>query len=324
MTASFVFDIDPFADPFEDAVAKPPETARREEAVHAVATPANESTVGGADLVALADALFDAGYRESAMALARRAETPEALACLHTWQQVMTADASLADRIARSGIPLMPSVHVADGRPRFVLVADAARWATALREEHGPTGILPELRGFLDEALAQGDVFVDAAPGFGFATLAAATSRAAVAVVVATDEDEAAGHVRQSACATGCANRVHFTEPAEWEAATLAQLGETGLVMLHAGDAGNVAPLLSAGRTALRHDRLGVVAWRCGTAAQEVEGTDVAAAVLGVLGFLHFAIAERDGVVELVPTDAVANNEYIFSVAPAFIARSEG
>ncbi|MFO0093991.1 MAG: hypothetical protein ACK54K_06750 [Gemmatimonadaceae bacterium] len=348
MTASYVFDIDPFADPFEDPVVSPaaaPDAVGAEAPLPAAVRPAAARPAtdelpapalhadpaipaaplsGGGEVVALADALVAAGYRQSAMALLQADGTPEAQTCAAAWQRVAAADTRLAERVARSGLPMLPSVQVAeDGTPRFVIVGTTERLVSACHEEHGPTGVLPELRQFLDEALSSGDVFVDAAPGLGFAALGAATWITPVDVVAATDDAALRDDLRQSACATGCATRIHFADVAEWAPAAIARLADHGLVMLHAGEAAHVAPLLSVGQALLRGDRIGVVAWRCGTPTRPAEGTEVAAAVLGVLGFRHFALAQRDGIAELVPTDAVATNDYVFSVAPAFIARSD-
>ncbi len=324
MNAPFAFDSDPFADPFEDALASV-HPAGGATAVAAYAPVATGAPVARGRGVAMAEALFGAGYRKAAIALARADGSPEALACLDAWERVADADAALAARIAQSHAPLLPSVQTtADGTPRFVLVADDAdALAGACREEHGATGVQPELRTFLDEALRSGDVFVDAAPGAGFAALGAATCGADATVVVATDDARAAARVRDSARASDCGARVVTTGIDRWESTALAHLAADGLVLLHAGDAGDVAPLVAMCRALVRGDRIGAIAWRCGTSADEAEGMQVAAAVLGVLGFAHFALAWRDGVAELVPADAMASNDYVFSVSPAFIGRSD-
>ncbi|MCU0618298.1 MAG: hypothetical protein MUF40_00075 [Gemmatimonadaceae bacterium] len=324
MHAPYAFDSDPFADPFEDAFASV-HAAGGGAAVAAYAPAGGGSPVTTGSGVALAEALAAAGYRAAATALARADGSPAALALVDEWARIADADASLAARIAQSHEALVPSVQTtAAGAPRFVLSGDAVSLAAVCREEHGPTGMQPELRTFLDEALRAGDVFVDAAPGAGLAVLGAATGVTAAAVVAATDDAATAAQLRASARASDCAARVHTTALDQWEGATRAQLAGDGLVVLHAGDAADVAPLIAMSRTLVRGDRLGAVAWRCGTSADEAEGMQVAAAVLGVLGFTHFALAWRDGEAELVPADAMASNEYIFSVSPAFIGRSGG
>lgn len=335
MADPLVFDIDPFADPPENAASSqvsgpveepPPISAPRPvragDAAQS-APSATPATLGWGDGEALADALFAAGYRQSAIALARAAGTAASLEYAHMQQRVIAADESLAERISSTGLALIPAVQIAaNGEPRFTIVADGSDYPAACRQEHGATGVLPELRRFLDGALAPGDVFADAEPGLGFAPLGAATCGAAVHVVVVTDDAALKTQLRKSARVSGCAERVGFVAPEHWEALVMERLVGHGLALLHAGDAGNVAPLLSASRTLLREDRIGVVAWRCGVAGSEVEGTEVAAAVLGVLGFSHFALVHRDGADELVPTDVVASYEYVFSVAPSFIDRS--
>ena len=75
---------------------------------------------------------------------------------------------------------------------------------------------------------------------------------------------------------------------------------------------------------ALERREIGVVAWRCGRAddtGRDAENLQVAAAVLGVFGFQHFALADGEHGVELVPAEVMASNEMIFSIEPSFLAR---
>ncbi len=94
--------------------------------------------------------------------------------------------------------------------------------------------------------------------------------------------------------------------------------------IVHVGSAGAVAPLLRTVRGALERGEIGVVAWRCGRSGEtgrDAEHLQVAAAVLGVFGFQHFALADGEQGTELVPAEAMASNEMIFSIDPAFLAR---
>jgi hypothetical protein len=112
---------------------------------------------------------------------------------------------------------------------------------------------------------------------------------------------------------------------------TLAQLGATakgGVCRLALTELDRQARDLVVGwtREAGCAVRIDAIAWRCGTlrdADYDAEGVQVAAAVLGVLGFQHFALAVGTEGVELVPTEAVASNTMIFSVGASFLARAD-
>lgn len=65
----------------------------------------------------------------------------------------------------------------ADGSPRFCIAAseDSAAWNDAVDTEN-TEGVSSDVRIFLDAQLENGDVLIDAAPGFGFVALGAVTA----------------------------------------------------------------------------------------------------------------------------------------------------
>ena len=94
--------------------------------------------------------------------------------------------------------------------------------------------------------------------------------------------------------------------------------------IVHAGSAASVAVLLRGVRGALERREIGAVAWRCGlsgASGPDAEGMQVAAAVLGMFGFIHFALASGEAGTELVPAEAMATYAMIFSLEPSFLAR---
>ena len=58
-----------------------------------------------------------------------------------------------------------------------------------------------------------------------------------------------------------------------------------------------------------------------GFRSRDAESLQIAAAVLSVFGFQHFALTQGDDGMELVPADAMASNEMIFSLEPSFLMR---
>jgi hypothetical protein len=280
---------------------------------------ARVSTAADSDRVVIATALHAAGFTKSAMILARQASDGK----VAEWDAIARADAELARVIEAHGTAGVPSVQVRDdGTPRFIATSmDAEGLLAAFRVEHGGDGVDSELRLFLDEALSAGDRYVDFAPNFGFAALTAATADAGDVLACVETADDAAA-LRASARLTGCETRLLVRTTDGPDAWTLPHTD--GLVLLHAGAAANVAPLMQALRSADCAVRLDAVAWRCGATSDadyDAESMHVAAAVLSVLGFQHFALAVGASGVELVPADAAASNTMIFSLSKAFLAR---
>lgn len=278
------------------------------------------------DPVPIATALFAAGFVSAAIALAESGGDAASLTLADTWRQTAALDTAVAALIRRGAGALVPSVSSrADGSPRFVLKVfgtDAAVEAIAM--EHGDSGVSAELRLFLDEALRDGDRYVDAVPGAGFAPLSAATCGAAVSVIVLCDDDSQSAAMNASATWSDLADAVTVRECDSLAGISFAPAAYGATTILHVGGAGAVAPLLTGARDALERREIGAVAWRCGRAdeaGRDTESLQIAAAVLGVFGFQHFALTHGVDGIELVPADAMASNEMIFSLEPSFLAR---
>lgn len=278
------------------------------------------------DLSNVAAALFAAGFVASAVALADSAGDPEMTAMAEEWRQTTAIDSAVAVMISRGAGPIIPSVSAQnDGSPRFVLqIPDAESAVQAIAKEHRDDGASAELRLFLDEVLSSGDVFVDASPGVGFAALSAATASAAVSVIVLCEDEAQRVSIEASAQWSEVSESVTVSECGAIDEITLASALHGATTILHAGGASGVAELLIGARRALERREIGAVAWRCGRAdetGRDAESLQVAAAVLGVFGFQHFALAQGEDGIELVPADAMASNEMIFSLEPSFLAR---
>ena len=274
----------------------------------------------------IAAALFAAGFAQSAFALADAVGDARLLAMADNWRRTQSLDAATAELIGRGAGPVVPSVSARDdGAPRFVLrISDGECAARAIATEHGADGVGAELRLFLDEALRNGDRYVDAAPGNGFATLSAATGAAAVSVIALCDDSAHCDAIDTSAKWSDVQDRVTARVDDALDGISFTSATPGASTILHAGGAAAVAPLLTGARAALERREIGAVAWRCGPAdeaSRDAESLQIAAAVLGVFGFVHFALSDGAHGTELVPADAMASNEMIFSIEPSFLAR---
>ncbi len=277
----------------------------------------------------IASALFAAGFVASAIAVAESSADADVQALADQWRQTLASDAALARIIEGGAGALVPSVAVRDdGAPRFVIrLADSETASEVITQEHGDDGVAAELRLFLDEALGNGDRYVDAAPGAGFAALSAATGAAAVSVIVLCENATQRAAIEDSARWSDAGDQVTAREASSLDAINFAPAMPGTSTILHAGSAAAVAPLLIGARAALERREIGAVAWRCGRAdetGRDAEALQIAAAVLGVFGFQHFALAQGAQGIELVSADAMASNEMIFSLEPSFLARFAG
>lgn len=280
---------------------------------------ARASMTTDADTAVVADALRTAGFVRAATTIARIGDD----ARVDEWEAIATADAALATMLARQGAIGVPSVQLReDGAPRFVVCGDdAVALVAGFREEHDGSGVDAELRLFLDEALQPGDRYIDAAPRAGHAVLTAAT-RPGVHVIALASDMRGATALTTSARASQCDDAVTVRDIAAPDACIVSPVD--GITILHAGRASDVAPLLQAMRAA-HGTRLDVVAWRCGAANDadhDDEGMQIAAAVLGVLGYRHFALAAGAAGIELVPAESMASNTMIFSLGERFLERA--
>ena len=279
-----------------------------------------------ADVAPIAAALFAAGFVNSAIALATPSTDPALHLLAEEWLQTVALDDAVSALIARGSGPLIPSISARpDGAPRFVVqITDAASATRAIAQEHGADGVSAELRLFLDEALRDGDRYVDAAPGDGFAALSAATCGSAVSVIALCDNAQQRAALEASAEWSDAADAITAREADTLHDIAFAPATPGATTIVHAGGAAAVASLLTGARAALERREIGAVAWRCGRAdehGRDAESLQIAAAVLGVFGFEHFALTQGDAGMELVPADAMASNEMIFSLEPSFLMR---
>ncbi len=279
-----------------------------------------------ADQRSIAEALFASGFVASAIATAEVSTEADVAALAEKWRETRASDAALSTMIAQTSGALVPSVPVReDGSPRFVLrIPDASAAAEALLAEHGEHGAAAELRLFLDEALRSGDCYIDASPGAGFATLSAVTGGLLVSAVALCRDAEQVAAIEASARCSGVTAQVDARMSTSLGALLSPPLTDGAMTFVHAGSAESVAPLMSDALGALQRREIGAVAWRCGPAdeaGRDAENLQIAAAVLGVFGFQHFALAMGNDGPELVPADAMASNEMIFSLEPSLLAR---
>jgi FMN phosphatase YigB (HAD superfamily) len=287
-----------------------------------------------ADAALLANTLRQHGYLHTAAAVealhGMRGPLSAAKNPTEAAEAVANADAALAALVASRRQPLIPSVNTtASGVPRVVLTGpDTAALARTLQTECGPHGVDAELRLFLDEALAAGDVVVDAAPGAGFAALTAATFREPVSVMTLHDTEAARASLDASAASVAALHErdghtptlaVRALPAQPLDALAFPDMPRTAYVVLHCGDASQVAPTLVGARMLQRTGRLGVVAWS--RAARDA--VDTATTVLDVLGYQHFALADGAEGVELVPAHVLGGSEMVFSISPEFLSRAE-
>ncbi len=214
----------------------------------------------------------------------------------------------------------IPSVSTdSEGAPRFfVASSEAYVLAEALDVEYGPTGVDTELRLFLGEALAAGDVYIDAAPGLGFASLTAATIGIPVRVLALVDDPVVSGGITTSATLSGCADAVDVSPLQPLDTLAFPDLASTAYAIVHAGHATNVAPLLAGARAACRAGVIGAVAW-----SRSDGDVDTAAAVLSVLGYQHFVLAEDDAGMQLIPAETTTAGSMVFSLSAEFMERAE-
>lgn len=233
--------------------------------------------------------------------------------------------------LARQGHPVptdaeapvwVPSVNARpDGTPRFMVTSsDVLSLAIAAEQEYGAHGVDVELRLFLDEALANGDAFVDAAPRLGFAALTAATHGADVAVHTLHADAASADALHRAAAHTATSIATVVTDSVD--AVSLPTLDPTAYVILHAGHVAAVPAVLAGAREALQRGLIGAIAWQCSHAPEDAAATQTTQAVLDVLGFAPFVLADGADGMELVPAAGVTSNQYTFSLSEAFIART--
>ncbi len=282
-------------------------------------------------LMQIADACFAAGLVQSAGHLFGLAAAAGADAETASNAQRRSVDAQVTDAaIARHGFGprefLIPSAERRDdGTPLFMLPlpVDAAGQAEVLQvieSELSGDGVDAELRNFLAVMIEPGDAFVDCDPGFGFASLAAASRYPGQVSVVtrAADEDHAA-FIRH-ALASNTVRSASVEAPVNGTVQSLAALfrhttvQRAPRVVIYAGQAEDIDGLLPDIGALVNDRRVGAIAWSVGVDAV----TDAVADRLEAMGVSHFVIAsDSDGAV-LVPQSGLSGARLIISV-PAHV-----
>ncbi|MEP6834010.1 MAG: hypothetical protein ABJB74_11475 [Gemmatimonas sp.] len=245
----------------------------------------------------------------------------------------------LAENHGDAARTLIPSASLnADGLPRFVvaLPRDAGdALVHAINSELSHDGADSELRNFLDEILTEEMAFVDFDPGVGFAILTAATAPVpATAVCAVSTRASEVLALDVAVEASGVDELVTVVRNVN-EAITVDDLlnnrmSDAREIVVHAGIAGSVATIVAGALSSIRDGRVGAITWRCLQRVGDVpmldddfaRDIDNAGTVLSVLGFQHFAIAQIDDDVELVPLGAVSGNTMVISLSREYLTRA--
>ena len=216
---------------------------------------------------------------------------------------------------------LCSAARRADGRPRFELtvsLSDLARPSLFAAYEAELLGTRHEdpLVRFLSEAMQDGDVLIDPAPGLGLSALNVATATAGVRVYVIEADTSRAGHLTRSARDAGVASRVEVygVLPAPEQLAVHAKR-----TFVRIGDTAQTPELLAAlaGDGALD---ISVVAW---PAAQPTEISG-ALDVLREHGFWLGAVTLANGEVAVDPLVDRTTSQTVIAIDPAFLAELAG
>lgn len=196
-----------------------------------------------------------------------------------------------------------------DGAPRFTLqvpfsrLADEAGFALFQQELVGG-GVAAEVRCFLDDALRDGDIFVDVDAGWGLASLGAAThpTHAPTTVAVFADAEDAR-LFRANLAAIVASGVVEVVMVPEFGAMRLdAVAGERGRVFVRVADAAVLPHVLASAPTLLEDGRLAALLWTPRVAGGGLHPQDeIMLGGLAALGFDSFRLVEDDTGPVLVP-----------------------
>ncbi len=233
---------------------------------------------------------------------------------------------AIDDAVLRLGLRddefVVPSIErQANGAPSFLLpipaeVAGQAEVMQVVTQEVQGEGVDAELRVFLGVMIEPGDVFIDCDPGFGLASLSAATRHPGRVTVIsrAADDDHAA--FLRRAFAANALSDVAIEAPVNGRPQPLDTMLRNPLVsrskrvLIHAGQADDIGAMLAEITLVGRNPRLAAIVWTIGSdhATQQV------ADALAALGTQHFIVAnDAEGAV-LVPQHAVAGATLIVSL----------
>jgi hypothetical protein len=285
-----------------------------------------------------------AGFPESAQrrleALVGRAPFIDSVdAAKNVAAERQIVDRWLADCHGDGTRTFIPSATLdAEGLPRFVVAVPRDAGATVMHSiacELSQNGADAELRNFLDEILIDELAFLDFDPGIGFAALTAAT--APVPAVVTCAVSAVAGEMLALDSAIHASALSSFVRVLRNVNGTVTTdvlvndvLDDTREVVVYAGSALAVPAVVHGALNAIRDGRVAAVAWRCVQRSGDVQLSDEtfnfeidsAGTVLSVLGFSHFALAQMDDDVELIPLAAAAGNSLVISLSREYLTRT--
>ncbi|MEO7999460.1 MAG: hypothetical protein ABI852_18560 [Gemmatimonadaceae bacterium] len=247
-------------------------------------------------------------------------------------------DGWLAETHGDAARTLIPSASLnADGLPRFVVAMprDASdALIECITRELSHDGADSELRNFLDEILIEEMAYIDFDPGVGFAVLTAATAPIPATAVCAVSTRASEVLALDASVEASAVDELVTVIRNVNGAVTVDELmnnrmSDTRELVVHAGVAGAVPSVVAGALSAIRDGRIGALTWRCVQRMGDVpmldedfsRDLDNAGTVLSVLGFHHFAIAQVEDDVELVPLSAVSGNAIVISLSREYLTR---
>jgi hypothetical protein len=288
--------------------------------------------------------LQTAGFSESANrrleALVAKAPFIDAVsAAANATNERKTVDSWLAETHGDATRTLIPSASLnTDGLPRFVVAMprDASdALLDAVTQELSHDGADSELRNFLDEILIEDMAFVDFEPGIGFAVLTAATAPipATAVCAISTRASEVLAldaAVDASAVAELVTVIRNVNGAVTVDELMNSRMSDARELVVYAGIAGAVPSVVAGALSTIRDGRIAALTWRCAQRMGDVpmldedfaRDIDNAGTVLSVLGFQHFAIAQVEDDVELVPLSAVYGNTMVISLSREYLTRA--
>ncbi|MEP6781992.1 MAG: hypothetical protein ABJC26_18985 [Gemmatimonadaceae bacterium] len=260
------------------------------------------------------------------------------IATVNATNERRNVDAWLSNEHGDSPRTLIPSASLTtEGLPRFVvaLPRDASdALLLSVQRELSSEGADPELRNFLDEILTDELAYIDFDPGIGFAALTAATAPVPATYVYAVSSRASEVLALDVAVASSAVNesmQVLRNVNGNVTVDMLANdtMTDTREMVVYAGIASAVPAIVHGSLNAIRDGRVAAIVWRCMQRVGDMmldeyafaHEIDNAGTVLSVLGFTHFALAQVEDDVELVPLAAVAGNSIVVSLSREYLSR---
>ena len=273
-----------------------------------------------------AEGLVQAAGHLFGLAAAAGADAATARTAQRRAIDAQVTDAAIAQHGFTSAEFFLPSAERRDdGTPLFLLplpveAAGQAEVLQVIASELTGDGVDAELRNFLAVMIEPGDAYIDCDPGFGFASLAAASRHPGQVSVVTrgADEDHAA-FIRHALTS----NRVRSASVEAPVNGTIKSLGDlfrhatverAARVVIYAGQAEDIDAMLPDISALLNDRRVEAIAWSVGAAS----ASDAVADRLQTLGASHFVIASDSEGAVLVPRSELNGATLIISL-PAHV-----